>query len=224
MPDIQTKDIYTNTTGKKLVGMSYEELYRYAEEEVFFDRNKLTKLYPKAKYFKNEGEKLLFFDYNKVDDLINTLREMDYSDTEKYLSEIEKYEMSNNMERKEIEYISIDFNYRNEMKHEEIKLGGKINVSYRSPESEYEEKMVEDVKNNVFFKALGAENLKFAVSENGDKGVVIENVFYDERFINKYLEKYPNIDESYHHSEPKADETNLIKAMQQQKQSAVLEM
>lgn len=224
MPDIQTKDVYTNTTNKNLVGMSYEELYRYAEEEAFFDKNRLTKLYPNAKYNKVEGEQFFFFDYNKVDDLVNTLRKMDFSNKNTYLNEIEKYEMNSKIDVEERKYISIDFDYKNEMKHEEIELGKSINVYYKEPETASDKKLINDIKNNAFFKALDLDNMKFAVSENGEKGVSIDNVFYNEKFINHYLEKYPNETDSSYHKDPKADEVNRIKAIENQKRAVQFEL
>lgn len=216
MPDIQTKYVHTNNTEDELVCMSYGDLFRYTQMDKFFCSDRLRKLYPGGRYNEVGDDEVLFFKYDEVDDLINDMRKIHYdTDKKAYLDTVDKYEMNTKIDLEQRQFISIDFEFRNEMKHEEIELGGKIQVFFEDPESDKDIKMVEDIRNNKFFQALGAkEDLEFCISEYGDKGVVIDNVFYDEKFINKYLEKYPNENDSSYHSEPKADDLNMVKAME----------
>lgn len=205
------ENTYINNTSKDVVVMSAEDFYNYLyKEDELFNKDNLTKL-SKGRRFPNiDNEDLLFFDYKKIDNTISSVRENDYkSDSREFDKLFRDSNMNDSMTVQTREYLDVSFNYGNKEMHEKLELGDSIKVKYVEPETVDDRLLLAEVKHNAFFQGMDLKDMKLAQSADGDKGVSIQGVFFNEDTINYYLEKYPENVTTYREP-PKEDNKVLV--------------
>ena len=202
---------YINDTDNDVVFMSARDFYDYLyQEDVFYDKDRLPKL-QKTEGIEDDGNMLLFFDYEKIDNTINTIRDNKYKpNTEEFSKALDESNMNNDMTVVTRDYLDVSFTYGNKEMHEKLELGDSIKVKYVEPETVDDRLLLAEVKHNAFFQGMDLKDMKLAVSEEGDKGVSIQGVFFDENTINYYIDKYPSEEKSRYIEPPKEDSKVLV--------------
>lgn len=216
--------MYSNESDDTMVILTYEEFYEYIYHKKFIDKNRMQPLYQGCIYSTEEEEQLLFFDYNKVEGLLLGIQNAP-SDSPELEAVFLEGLAKDNIYTYEKEYVSVDFNYYNKKVHEELELGDEITVQIKEPPTYKERSLLTLVKDNPFFKAFDLSGMKYAETVDGEKGLCIENIFFDIDTVEFYLIKYPK-EESLKHRDPKEDckviDPNFLKRMNAEKESLLI--
>lgn len=223
MPEIQTRDIYYNRSGKKVAVMSYEELLNYTYYGRYLNPHRLEVMYENCSMRSEYDHDYIFVDFDKVKDICRELNGIS-PDNPKFDKVLEEGLLNDSIDIDSRTYLTTEFEYRNQRVKEDIELGDKVTVTYTEPRNLDEKSMLSYAKDNVFFKSIeDKQGMKFATLNDGTAGIVVGNIFFDKESVNYYLDKYPLVESNGFHNDPVADNLNRIKAMENAK-SQLLEI
>ena len=205
MPDIQRKKKYTNYADDNLVSIEVDEFDTLLRNQKDIEMDELI-MRGSSIY---SDEQILFF---KADTFENDMEELrtQKDNYDIFKESFESKIQNESVLRENVDVVDISFEYNNELQNEQLELGEEITIYEIEPENLDDKLLLLSAKGNAFFNALG-DDVKLCITEDGEKGISVGGIFFDEETVDYYLDKYPNNDETIEfHPDPKADVKNEI--------------
>ena len=134
--------------------------------------------------------------------------------------------MSQYINKSTVEVEHVSFKYKGQNVTEDLEL--KSSLIYPSDADLTDKRLIKDIKNNTFFKAMlenENENIEVGiVADTGEKCYKVGDIYFKKSTVYEKLDKYSDDDIEYHNN-PKDDATNQINYQQyQQRQQQGLEL
>lgn len=210
---------YENNSYYDLYAITWEEMYKliYGDNEI-----DVEELKPNTKHYFKPDDDLFFF---KSDDLYNIIDKYRGISPlgEEFNNDMQNYEMSQYINKSTVEVEHVSFKYKGQNVTEDLEL--KSSLIYPSDADLTDKRLIKDIKNNTFFKAMlenENENIEVGIiADTGEKCYKVGDIYFKKSTVYEKLDKYSDDDIEYKNN-PKDDATAQINYQQRQQQGLEL--